>query len=241
MSAGAGAGARAYFSDNAAMNKRTAGEAASKKSSRGRSAPASEPTLRVSAEQWNAWLAEHHAAATGALVMITKKTGGPPALSYPDALDIALSWGWIDAQKRGHDDRAWVQRFTPRRPRSAWSKINRAKAEALIRAGKMQPAGVAEVERARQDGRWDAAYDSPRTSRLPDDLARALAASKAASAFFDQLDAANRYAVLYRVQTAKKPETRAARIAKFVAMLARGEALHPVRKRRAAATRRRPG
>src|SRR3954464_8344763 len=118
------------------MNKRAAGEAASKKSARGRSAPATEPTLRVNAEQWNAWLAEHHAGATGALVMITKKTGRPPALSYPEALDVALSWGWIDAQKRGQDDRAWVQRFTPRRARSAWLKINRAKAEALIRAGK---------------------------------------------------------------------------------------------------------
>jgi uncharacterized protein YdeI (YjbR/CyaY-like superfamily) len=194
----------------------------------------------VTAAQWGAWLAKHHAFATGALVMITKQGGGPPALSYAQALDLALAWGWIDGQKWAHDDRAWLQRFTPRRPRSTWSKINRDKAEALIRAGKMQPPGLHEVERARQDGRWDAAYDSARTSQIPDDLARALASNKAAAAFFETLDGANRYAILYRVQTAKKPETRAARIAKFVAMLARGETLHPPRKKLTAPKGRRP-
>jgi len=189
-----------------------------------------EPTLEVTAAQWHAWLAEHHASAAGALVMITKKGGAPPVLSYPEALDAALIWGWIDGQKRALDDRAWLQRFTPRRPKSAWSKINCAKAEALIRAGKMQPSGLREVERARQDGRWTAAYDSARTAQVPEDLAKALGKSKAAGAFFAELDATNRYAILYRVQTAKKPETRAARIAKFVAMLAKRETLHPARK-----------
>ena len=172
--------------------------------------------------------------------MITKQGRGAPALSYAEALDIALAWGWIDGQKRAHDDRAWLQRFTPRRARSAWSKINRDKAEALIRAGKMQPPGLREVERARQDGRWAAAYDSARTSQVPDDLARALARNKAAAAFFETLDSANRYAILYRVQTAKKPETRAARVARFVAMLANHQTLHPARQKRTAARGRRP-
>jgi uncharacterized protein YdeI (YjbR/CyaY-like superfamily) len=210
-----------HFGDNPPMRKPTGGEPALQ-----------EPTLRVTATQWNRWLADHHASASGALVMITKKGGGPPALSYAEALEVALTWGWIDGQKRAHDERAWLQRFTPRRARSAWSKINRAKAEALIRAGKMHPSGLREVERAKQDGRWDAAYDSARTSQVPDELARALAGNKAAAAFFAELDAANRYAILYRVQTAKKPETRAARIARFVAMLAKRETLHPVRRSR---------
>lgn len=203
----------------------------SKPRAAGRVAP-QEPTLSVTALQWHAWLARHHASATGALVMITKQGGGPPQLSYAEALDIALAWGWIDGQKRAHDERSWLQRFSPRRPKSAWSKINCAKAEALIRAGKMQPPGLQEVERARQDGRWAAAYDSPRTSQVPDDLAKALAKDKAAAAFFAELDAANRYAILYRVQTAKQPQTRAARIARFVDMLARRETLHPRRERK---------
>jgi len=167
--------------------------------------------------------------------MITKQGKGAPALSYAEALDIALAWGWIDGQKRAHDDRAWLQRFTPRRPRSTWSKINRDKAEALIRAGAMQPPGLREVERAREDGRWDAAYDAARTSQVPDDLVQALARNKRAAAFFEALDGANRYAILYRVQTARKPETRAERIARFVAMLANHETLHPPRRKRTAA------
>ena len=192
----------------------------------------SEPTLRVTAAQWGSWLAEHHDSATGAVLMITKQGKGPPSVTYAEALDLALAWGWIDGHKRAHDERAWLQRFTPRRPRSTWSKINRDKAEALIRAGKMQPPGLREVERAKQDGRWAAAYDSARTSQVPDDLARALAGNKAAAVFFETLDGANRYAILYRVQTAKKPETRAARIARFVAMLANHETLHPARQKR---------
>jgi uncharacterized protein YdeI (YjbR/CyaY-like superfamily) len=206
----------------------------------GRRSSAAEPTLRVTAAQWGAWLAEHHGSATGAVLMISKQGKGPPSVTYAEAVDLALAWGWIDGHKRAHDDSAWLQRFTPRRPRSTWSKINRDKAEALIQAGKMRPPGLREVERARQDGRWDAAYDSARTSQVPDDLARALAGSKAAAAFFGTLDGANRYAILYRVQTAKKPETRAARIAQFVAMLARRETLHPPRKKLSAARGRRP-
>lgn len=206
--------------------------------SAGSRSSAAEPTLRVTAAQWGAWLAEHHASATGAVLMITKQGKGPPSVTYAEALDLALAWGWIDGHKRAHDDSAWLQRFTPRRPRSTWSKINRDKAEALIRAGKMQPPGLREVERARQDGRWAAAYDSARTSQVPDDLARALAGSKAAAAFFETLDGTNRYAILYRVQTAKRAETRAARIARFVAMLAKRETLHPPREKRTAARRR---
>ncbi|HET9625965.1 MAG TPA: YdeI/OmpD-associated family protein [Kofleriaceae bacterium] len=186
-----------------------------------------EPVLRVSPAQWNAWLARHHASADAAVVMLTKKGAPPPILTYAEALDVALCWGWIDGHKRPHDEHVWLQRFSPRRARSAWSKINRGKAEALIAAGKMQPAGLAEVERARADGRWDAAYDSSRTAQVPDDLAAALARAPAAGALFAELDAANRYAILYRVQAAKRAETRAAKIEALVAMLARGETLHP--------------
>ncbi|HEX3759321.1 MAG TPA: YdeI/OmpD-associated family protein [Kofleriaceae bacterium] len=202
-----------------------------------RPSSASEPILRVTAAQWGAWLADHHASTTGVRLLLSKQGKGARTLTYAEALEVALMWGWIDGQKWAHDDRSWLQRFTPRRPRSAWSKINREKAEALLRAGKMQPPGLREVERARQDGRWDAAYDSARTSQVPDDLARALARSKAAAAFFETLDGANRYAILYRLQTAKKPETRAARLARFVAMLASGETLHPPRRKRAAPAR----
>ena len=151
------------------------------------------------------------------------------ALTYASALDVALAWGWIDSQKQALDDTAWLQRFTPRTARSPWSKINRAKAEALIANGRMEAPGLAEVARAKSDGRWDRAYDGARTSTIPSDLAEAFARNPRARAFFETLDAANRYAILYRVTTAKRPETRAQRIATFVAMCAAHETIHPPR------------
>jgi uncharacterized protein YdeI (YjbR/CyaY-like superfamily) len=156
------------------------------------------------------------------------KAGAPEStIGYDEAVEIALCYGWIDGQKKAQDAMYWLQRFTPRRPRSMWSKVNRARAEALIAAGRMQASGQAEIDRAKADGRWDAAYDSARTAAVPADLQAALHAQPEAGAFFSTLNAANRYAVLWRVQTAKKPETRARRIETLVAMLARGEKIHP--------------
>ena len=190
------------------------------------------PLALASAKEWERWLSRHHASSPGVWLRIAKKGAGTPSPTYAEALDAALAWGWIDSQKRALDAHAWLQRFTPRSAASPWSKINRGKASVLIAAGRMQPPGLAEVERAQQDGRWDAAYDGARTSTVPEDLAAALAASPRARDFFPQLDGANRYAVLYRVQTAKRPETRTRRIAELVAMLARHETLHPRRTRR---------
>jgi uncharacterized protein YdeI (YjbR/CyaY-like superfamily) len=190
------------------------------------------PVLSVATPAaWEAWLRANHARSPGVFLRIAKVGAAPPgALGYASALEAALAWGWIDGQKRGLDAGAWLQRFTPRGPRSGWSKINRAKAEALIAAGEMQPPGLAEVERARRDGRWARAYEGARTAAVPPDLADALARSPRAGAFFATLDAANRYAILYRLQTAKLPATRARRLETFVAMCARGETLHPRRK-----------
>jgi uncharacterized protein YdeI (YjbR/CyaY-like superfamily) len=182
----------------------------------------------ASAEAFEAWLDENHAASPGIWLRLRKKEGAPAgALDYARALDVALCFGWIDGQKAAYDDRWWLQRFTPRRPGSRWSRINRDKATALTDQGRMRPPGQAEIDRARADGRWEAAYDGSRTATVPDDLAAALAEVPAAAAFFETLDRRNRYAVLYRVQEAKKPETRARRIEKYVAMLARGEKPHP--------------
>ena len=181
-----------------------------------------------SAAKWHEWLASRHASSEGVLLRIAKKSV-PKAMTYAEALDVALAWGWIDSQKLPLDDSAWIQRFTPRTTRSPWSKTNCAKAEALIAAGTMEPPGLAEVERAKRDGRWGRAYDGSRTSEVPADLAAALARNGRARVFFEALDRANRYAILYRVQTAKKPETRAERIARFVAMCARHETLHLTR------------
>ena len=183
---------------------------------------------------WSQWLKSNHARSRGVLLRIAKK-GAKRTISYPEALDVALAWGWIDSQKRALDANAWIQRFSPRKADSPWSKINRAKAEALIAAGAMEAPGLAEVERAKRDGRWERAYDGARSSSVPADLADALMRNARAKAFFETLDSANRYAILYRVQTAKSPETRADRIQRFVGMCARHETLHPRRPAKAGA------
>ena len=177
-----------------------------------------------SREAWAAWLAEEHERSEGVWLQLAKKGSGEQTVTYAEAVEVALCWGWIDGQKRASSDTHSLQRFTRRRPRSKWSKINRAKAEALIARGEMQPPGLAAVEAAKADGRWDAAYDSPRTATVPDDLRAALDANPAAAAFFATLKSASRYSILYRLQDAKRRETRARRIAQFVAMLAEGKA-----------------
>ena len=163
------------------------------------------------------------------VVLAKKGATTPTTLSYDDALEEALCFGWIDGQVRRRDAVTYLQRFTPRRPRSTWSKRNTQLAERLVAEGRMQPAGLAEIERAKADGRWEAAYDGPAAIRVPADLTAALARNREALAAFEGLDAQNRYAVLYRIETARRPETRARRIAQFVDMLARGETPHPRR------------
>ncbi|MGY1499447.1 YdeI/OmpD-associated family protein [Streptomyces sp. QTS52] len=178
-----------------------------------------------SAEAFEAWLGENHATSPGIWLKLRKKGPGIVALNYAQALDVALCYGWIDGQKAAFDDQWWLQRFTPRRPRSKWSKVNCGKVAVLIEQGRMRPQGLAEIDRAKADGRWEAAYDSARTATVPDDLAAALTADPAAAASFETLDRQNRYAILYRIQEPKKAETRARRIEKYVAMLAKGEKL----------------
>jgi len=176
---------------------------------------------------WESWLDEYHAAAAGAWLKIAKKGAGERTVSYAEALDAALCYGWIDGQKGGLDEEFWLQRFTPRKPGSRWSQINTEKAARLIEAGRMQPAGLREVEAAKADGRWDAAYAGQAAITVPDDLARELATNDAARAFFETISSVNRYAILYRIGDAKRPETRAKRIARYVAMLAEGQTIHP--------------
>jgi len=174
-----------------------------------------------------AWLEENHdSSSAGLWLKIAKKGSGKRSVTYAEALELALCFGWIDSQKRGFDEAYFLQRFTPRRPRGRWSKINREKAEALIAAGRMRPAGLTEVEAAKADGRWDAAYAGQRTAEVPADLQRELDARPAAAEFFAGLDGANRYAIVYRLNDAKKPETRERRLRKFVGMLERGEKIH---------------
>jgi uncharacterized protein YdeI (YjbR/CyaY-like superfamily) len=191
-----------------------------------------EPLPFASQDEWRAWLAEHHADSDGLWIKFAKKASGIPTVVYAEAVEVALTYGWIDGQAKRIDDDHYLQRFTPRRTRSPWSKINRIKAEAMIASGVMAPAGLAEVERAKGDGRWERAYDSPKTAQVPDDLRAALDADPAASTFFEGLDGNNRYAILYRIQDAKRADTRTRRIEKFVAMLSRGETIHPPRRAR---------
>lgn len=188
--------------------------------------PDSAPTLFKSARAFEAWLKKNHAVSGGLWLKIAKRGANEPSVTYPEAVEIALCWGWIDGQKKGLDDQHFLQRFTPRRPRSIWSKINVDKAVALIEAGRMQAPGLAQIEAAKADGRWAQAYDGARTSAVPEDLLAALKAEPKAQAFFATIDAANRYAVLWRIRTAVKAETRARRITQLVEMLARGETIH---------------
>ena len=186
-----------------------------------------DPTLAFASKaEFESWLDEQHGIADGVWLKLAKKESGIPSVTYAEALEVSLCYGWIDGLKRGVDEQFWVQRFTPRRARSKWSRINRDKAVELIASGAMRPAGLREVEAAKADGRWEAAYESQANITVPDDLRAALDAVPAAAAFFATLKGANRYAILYRVHEAKRPETRAKRIADFVTMCAEGRMLH---------------
>lgn len=175
---------------------------------------------------WMSWLKKNHDRSTGVWLRLAKKTSGLTSISRNEALDVALCYGWIDGQARSEGDTTWLQKFTPRTKRSIWSKKNRENVERLINSGEMHSSGLAEIERAKSDGRWDAAYDSPRTMAVPDDLRQALEKNKKATKSFETLDSRNRYAILFRILNAKRPETRARRIKEFVEMLARGDKLH---------------
>lgn len=185
------------------------------------------PVECANAASWTRWLERHHASAAGVWLRIAKKDSGIASIDHPAALEEALCWGWIDGQRKSDDAQYFLQRFTPRTRRSIWSQINRAKVLKLIDEGRMQPAGLAEIERAKADGRWDAAYEGVAAATVPPDLQAALDTNKKAAKFFATLDSRNRFAVLFRTQGAKKPETRARRIAQFVEMLAKGEKIHP--------------
>lgn len=181
---------------------------------------------------WNDWLAAYAASSEGLWLKLAKKSAGIAGVSKSDAVDTALCHGWIDGQLDSFDDAYSLVRFTPRRQTSKWSEKNRTRALELIKLGQMLPAGLKEIERAQKDGRWEAAYAPQSTAEVPEDLRAALARNKKASKFFETLSRVNRYAILYRVHNAKKPETRAARIAKFVTMLAAGQTIHPQKRER---------
>ena len=190
--------------------------------------------VNTSRAAWQRWLARQHDTSSGVWLEFAKKDSGLRSLTRPEALEIALCYGWIDGQAVSVDAKRWRQRFTPRRPRSKWSQINRAAVERLHAEGRLAPAGIREMEAAKGDGRWVAAYASPRTMPVPEDLKAALAAHPGARRAFEQLDSQNRYAILYRLNDAKRPETRARRLGGFIRMLEAGETLHKRRSRRAA-------
>jgi uncharacterized protein YdeI (YjbR/CyaY-like superfamily) len=179
-------------------------------------------------KEWAAWLKKNHTTSPGLWLQLAKKKAADVrSVSYGEAVEVALCFGWIDGQKRAGNEQYWLQKFTPRSEKSVWSKINKDKALALMKAGKMKPAGIKEVERAKSDGRWDAAYDSPSTAVVPSDFQSALGGNARAKKFFATLDARNRYAILFRIQTARNAETRAKRISQFVLMLEHHEKIHP--------------
>lgn len=180
----------------------------------------------ASAEEFEDWLEREHASSDGVWLKFAKKGSGIPSVVYPEALEIALRYGWIDSKVNSLDERFYLQTFTPRRARSKWSRVNRDRVEELTKQGRMQPAGLAQVELAKADGRWEAAYSSPANVEVPDDLRRALEGSPKAAAFFAALNKSNRYAIVYQLEDAKKPETRARRLDKFMGMLERGEKLY---------------
>ena len=188
--------------------------------------------IRLFATQaaWAEWLEKHHRESTALWLRLAKKGSGLRSVTYAEALEIALCYGWIDGQKCGESDEAWLQRFLPRSAKSIWSKINREKSDALIATGQMKAAGLEAVERARKDGRWKAAYDSPKGAKVPEDFQAALDKNPRAREFFLSIDGANRYALLFRIQTVKKAETRARKIREFVEMLERNETIHEPRK-----------
>lgn len=175
---------------------------------------------------WDAWLEKHHAVSKGLWLEFGKKGSGVPSVTHAEALESALRYGWIDGQTASVDAKMFRQRFTPRRPKSKWSKINCAAVERLLAEGRLETAGLREMDAARKDGRWAAAYDSPRNIQVPDDLAAELRKRPAARRFFEQLDSRNRYAILYRLFDAKRPETRQRRLEQFVRLLEDGKTLH---------------
>jgi len=179
-----------------------------------------------SERDWARWLAKNHADSTGVWLRFFKKAGGTASVNHADALLLALCYGWIDGQLKKHDEQSWLRKFSPRRAKSIWSKRNRELAEQLAAAGKMKPAGLKEISAAKADGRWERAYDSPGKMTVPADFLRALTKNKNARSFFKTLNKANRYAIAWRLQTAKKPETRDRRMQAIIAMLAKGEAFH---------------
>lgn len=179
-----------------------------------------------SEEAWERWLDENHTTSQGLWLKIAKKGVEPASVYYPEALNVALCYGWIDGQKGKLDDQYWLQKFTPRRAKSIWSRVNQEKVQALIDQGKMREAGLKEIERAKADGRWEAAYESQSRITIPEDFQAALDANPVAKEFFEQLNSANRYAILFRITTAKKPETRQKNILKFIEMLNAREKLH---------------
>jgi uncharacterized protein YdeI (YjbR/CyaY-like superfamily) len=175
---------------------------------------------------WASWLDEHHAASPGVWLKIAKKASGIPTVTHPEALEEALCYGWIDGQRAPHDSTYFLQRFTPRRPRSKWSQVNRDKVTKLIEQGRMKPAGQAQIDAAKKDGRWEAAYTPQSSQEIPEDFQRALERNPQAHEFFKTLRGTRRYSFIYRIQDAKRPETRARRIEQFISMLAEGRTHH---------------